>query len=103
MTSLILMAIAFIQGPGALQPGTGIVTGSVQIADGGSAAGVRVAAMAVDDPAGANLLSVTETDAGGRYRLANIPAGRYYIVAGRLDNLNYFPGGTDRTKATEVS
>lgn len=35
--------------------------------------------------------------------MINIPAGRYYIVAGRLDNLAYYPGGTDRTKAIEVS
>ncbi len=99
MIPLVMMAIALFQGPQRLQPGTGIVTGSIQAA-GGSAARVRVAAMATDDPA--NLLSVAETDAAGRFRLTDVPAGRYYIVAGRLDNLTYYPGGTDRTKATEV-
>lgn len=100
MIPLLFVAIALFQGPQRLQPGTGIVTGSIQVAGGGSAAGVRVAAMAIDDPA--NLLSVTETDSAGRFRLTNVPAGRYYIVAGRLDNLTYYPAGTDRTKAMEV-
>jgi hypothetical protein len=90
------------QGVGTLQPGTGIVTGSIQMVGGGSAAGVRVGAVPADDPTGSDLLSVTETDGAGRYRLVNIPAGRYFIVAGRLDNLTYYPGGTDRTKATEI-
>jgi hypothetical protein len=35
--------------------------------------------------------------------LTNIPAGKYFIGAGRLDNLIYYPGGTDRAKATEVT
>jgi hypothetical protein len=102
MISFLLAVMVLIQGAGALQPGTGIVSGSVQMIGGGSAAGVRVGAMAADDPAGADLLSVTETDGAGRFRLINIPAGRYYIVAGRLDNLTYYPGGTDKSKATDV-
>ena len=57
--------------------------------------------MAPDDPS--SMVSIAETDAAGRYRLTNIPAGKYFIVAGRLDQLTYFPGGVDRTKATPVS
>jgi hypothetical protein len=55
----------------------------------------------MDDPA--TMLSVTETDANGRYRLTNIPAGKYFIAAGRLDQLTYFPGATDPTKAEPVT
>jgi hypothetical protein len=68
---------------------------------GASPARVRVGAMAPDDPS--SLVSVTETDAAGHYRLTNIPEGKYFIVAGRLENLMYYPGGTDRTKATLVT
>jgi len=97
----IVIAFLLLQRPGALQPGTGIVTGTLQSENGGTAAGVRVGAMAIDDPA--SLASVTETDSAGRFRLINIPAGQYFIVAGRLDNLTYYPAGTDRDKATPVT
>jgi len=101
MISTLLIALVLLQRPGALQPGTGIVAGSVQMEGAGAAAGVRVGAMAIDDPS--SMVSVAETDAAGQYRLTNIPAGKYFIVAGKLDNLTYYPGGTDRTKATSVT
>ena len=100
MTSLVLIAMSLVQA-GRLQPGTGIVTGTIQMEGGGSVARVRVGAMAPDDPS--SLVSVTETDAAGHFRLTNIPEGKYFIVAGRLEYLTYFPGGTDRAKATEVN
>jgi hypothetical protein len=101
MIPLLLAAMMFSQGR--LQPGTGIVTGSIRITGGGSAAGIRVGAVAIDDPTGSNLVSIGETDSAGRYRLSNIPEGRYYIVAGRVNNLTFFPGGTDRTNAAEIA
>jgi hypothetical protein len=101
MISILLLTYALFQGPGRLQPGAGIVTGSVHYEGGAAAVGVRVGAMSVDDPS--SMVSVAETDAAGNYRLTNIPAGKYFIVAGRLDNLTYFPGGTDRTKAGSVT
>jgi hypothetical protein len=101
MIAILLMSVALLQAPGRLQPGSGIVTGSVHSESGSAAAGVRVGAMAIDDPS--SLVSVSETDANGRYRLTNIPAGRYFIVAGRLDQPTYFPGGTDRAKAATVA
>jgi tetratricopeptide (TPR) repeat protein len=69
---------------------------------GGSMAGVRVAVIEVDDAIGANLISLSETDAAGHFRLTNVPQGHYYVVAGRLSSFTYFPGGTDRTAAKEV-
>ena len=101
MISLLLLAMSLVQGPRALQPGTGIVTGTIQMEGGGSPARVRVGAMAPDDPS--SLVSVTETDGAGRFRLTNIPEGKYFIVAGRLEYLTYFPGGADRANARVVT
>src|SRR5262245_23985524 len=101
MISMLLLTFALLQRPGALQPGAGIVSGSVQREGGGPAAGVRVGAVAIDDPS--TMVSVTETDAGGNYRLTNVPAGQYFIAAGRLESLSYFPGGTDPAKAGTVT
>jgi 5-hydroxyisourate hydrolase-like protein (transthyretin family) len=102
MIALLLAAALTMQGAGGLQPGTGIVSGVLKTTDGRPASGVRVGAVDAEDPASTSLLSVTETDANGKYRLTNIPAGRYYIVAGRLNNLHYYPSGGDRAKAAEV-
>src|SRR5213593_2486642 len=75
----------------------GTVTGRLSTAEGGVAAGIRVSAMAAPDssktPAEATaLVSLTETDSSGRYRLENVPPGRYYIVAGLLESSTYYPG-----------
>jgi hypothetical protein len=102
MISYLLFA-AFLAGAlQGLQPGTGVVTGVIRIQGGAVAAGVRVGAVPVDDVAGASMVSVVETDASGRYRLTNIPEGRYYIVAGRIATPTYYPGGSDRAAAKEI-
>jgi hypothetical protein len=101
MISTFLITIVLLQSAGGLQPGSGIVTGSIQFEGGGPATGVRVGALPVGDPS--SMVSVTETDSMGRFRLTNVPAGKYLIGAGRLDNLTYFPGGTDQSKATVVT
>ena len=102
MIALLLAATLFIQRPGALQPGTGIVTGQLKVEGGGSAEGIRVGAVAIDDPTASSFLSVAETDAAGRFRLTNVPAGRYYIVAGRLNSLQFFPNAKTSAEATEI-
>ena len=102
MTGLLITVYLLAQFAG-LDPGTGIVTGSIKVIDGGPASGVRVAAIAIDDLDGSNLLSITETDAMGRYRLVNIPHGNYFIVAGRVSSLTYYPAGEDRAKAKEIA
>ena len=101
MISTLLVTLVLFQGPGRLQPGSGIVTGTIQFEGGGAAAGVRVGAMSIDDTS--SIVSVTETDAAGRYQLTNIPAGKYFIAAGRLNDLTYFPAVKDRTTATAVT
>ena len=102
MIALLLAAVMAVQGAGKLQPGTGIVTGILKTTDGKPAVGVRVSAVDIDDTSASSLLSVAETDSAGRYRLINVPIGHYYIVAGRLHDLHFYPEGADRSKATQI-
>src|SRR6185295_3473657 len=84
---------------------TGSVTGVVRTAGGAPAAGIRVTAMrveAVDDALRA-MASLAQTDSMGRYRLENVPPGRYYITAGRVDLPTYYPGTLDMTKGSVIS
>ena len=95
MKILFLSLLLLAQGIPVQQSGT--VTGVLRNADGKPAAGVRVSAVPQTDaleqgPASPTLSSIAETDATGRYKLENIPPGRYYIAAGRLDLPTYFPG-----------
>jgi hypothetical protein len=78
------------------QSQSGIATGIIRGLSGEPAAGVRVGARALTDSTvgigeGA-LVSLTQTDVSGRYRLENIPPGRYYIQAGLVDFPTYYPG-----------
>jgi hypothetical protein len=59
--------------------------------------GVRVSALTKPDELtdlaqSTSLSAIAETDASGRFRLENIPPGRYYVVAGRLDMPTFYPG-----------
>jgi Spy/CpxP family protein refolding chaperone len=57
---------------------------------------------AMDDALRA-MVSLTQTDSTGRYRLDAIPAGRYYIAAGRVDLPTYYPGTLEVGRGTAVS
>jgi hypothetical protein len=64
------------------------------------AEGVRVAAMARPDSledaaSGSALSSIAVTDVEGRYRLENIPAGLYLIMAGKVALPTFYPGALD--------
>jgi hypothetical protein len=65
---------------------------------------VRVAATLVPgDPSDIStsaLVSLSETDEQGRYVLENVPPGRYYIVAGRVDRPTFYPGNLDSASGT---
>src|SRR6185295_7872198 len=94
----------------ASQTDRGIVTGRLHSSDGNAASGVRVAAVPVPDsnlpstPVTALvLMSITQTDSSGSYRLENIPPGRYYITAGYVDAPMYFPGVMTSSAATIVA
>jgi hypothetical protein len=49
------------------------------------------------------ILAQTQTDADGRYRLDDLPAGRYFIVAGLLRALTYFPGVETSAEAQAIT
>jgi hypothetical protein len=88
------------------QNNTGAISGRIQTANGMSAGAVRVAALpaernlAID---GSGVVSIAETDSSGRYRLANISPGRYYIVAGPLEAPTFYPGTLNASGATTVN
>jgi hypothetical protein len=46
---------------------------------------------------------ITQTDDQGRYRLANIPPGRYWIAAGLVGLATYYPGQIDALLASVVT
>lgn len=79
------------------QLGNGVVTGVLRDATGKPVEKARVALAEVSDtgnpanPASV-LVSIATTDSSGGYRLDNVPPGRYYIVAGRVDSPTYYPG-----------
>ena len=106
MKFLLLVLLLAAQRPTSPSVGTGTVTGRLLNDDGSPAAGIRVSAMPSDN---ANeimstpiLMSQAETGGDGVYRLADVPAGRYYIIAGFVDSPTYYPRGTARTGATPV-
>jgi hypothetical protein len=110
MSSFVALAIfsggaLMAQGIPAPSQVTGSVTGVVRTAAGTPASGVRVTAMRADamEDALRAMVSLTQTDASGRYRLDSIPPGQYYIAAGRVDLPTYFPGTLDVTRGTAVS
>jgi hypothetical protein len=78
------------------QAGTGAVTGQIRLISRAAAMGVRVSVMTVTDSVESNEVTVldriTQTDRQGRYRLENVPPGRYFIVAGDLSAPTYYPG-----------
>jgi hypothetical protein len=108
VVTIVVLMLALVQVP-ATAPAAqnGVVTGQVRLPGGALASGVRVAAMAVPEansPSGAGVLvSLTQSDSSGSYRLENIPPGRYYIQAGLLDLPNYYPGVISPAAATVVS
>jgi hypothetical protein len=107
MNALLLALTLFAQGT-ALKNENGSITGVLKTSAGQPAVGVRVAAMALpestlDAVTGAAMASLAATDEAGRYRLENIPPGRYYITAGRVDFPTYFPGALDMSAGTIVS
>jgi len=96
MKALLLTAALLIQAAGQLPNQTGSVTGRLT-KNGQPAANIRVGAMVIPEAGvsvaeASSLASVVLTDADGRYRLENIPPGRYYVTAGFVDTPTYFPG-----------
>jgi hypothetical protein len=94
LNCLLLIFLFAIPWPAKSQTGTGMVKGGIRLPNGEAAAGVRVSAMRVSDqtPGAAVVLeSIVETDTSGQYSLTGISPGRYYIVAGAIQALTYYP------------
>jgi hypothetical protein len=82
----------------------GTISGVVSTSSGGPASGFRVAALRADTVSSIRaMLSIAETDSTGLYTLQNVPAGRYYVVVGRIDAPTYYPGTLDVDKALAVT
>jgi hypothetical protein len=107
MIALLPALMLFSQGTPLLSE-NGTISVVLKTSSGQPAVGVRVAAMAIpesklDAITGAEMASLVTTDEAGRYRLENIPPGRYYITAGRVDFPTYFPGALDMAYGTPTS
>lgn len=106
------LAMTLLLLQGAPRPGT--VTGQLRTLDGAPAISVRVAAMPVPTSNGKPEDGVqyftypppeasTLTDNQGKYRLTNLPPGRYYILAGAFGVPTYYPGKDTMETATAVT
>jgi hypothetical protein len=86
---------------------SGVITGRILAPDGTPASGVRVSAVSVDNAVtGAGnvmMAGLAQTDDSGRFRLEELPSGRYYIVAGPSGIASYFPGVRAETDAQPVT
>jgi TonB family protein len=108
MKKLLLVVALGASSVFATQLQTGTVSGQILSREGQAASGIRVSAMAVPEPGvpvtGATaLVGIGMTDSTGRYRLENIPPGRYYVVAGLVDFPTYYPGVSSVSGATVLN
>src|SRR5262245_4666688 len=82
----------------------GVVTGQLQTKEGAPAAAIRITAVPAPPPNikpsdGQNyyatdfnrVVSSALSDGQGRYRLANLPPGRYFVVASVFGYPTFFP------------
>jgi len=105
MKMLLLALLLVAQRPTAPALQAGTVTGRLLNEDGTPAIKIRVSAMSIPDnkTEAPTLMTLAETDSSGRYRLTDVPVGRYYIVAGFVDSPTYYPRGTGPAGATPVN
>ena len=97
LASLLGAGALLAQDAPALINQNGTIAGVLRDSSGAPAVGIRVSAMARPDEvkdllAASSFGALAETDSAGRFRLENVPPGRYYIVAGRVDAPTYYPG-----------
>lgn len=105
MKSIFMIAFLFSSLRGVPQTEAAI-TGRLLNRDGSPAANIRVMARAANDisqQADEETISFAQTDAMGRYRLENVPPGRYIISAGIVEAPSYFPGVAERSRAAVVT
>jgi hypothetical protein len=113
MMNVVLALLLLLQATAA-RPG--VVTGQLQTKDGKPASTIRITAVPAPPPNirpsdGQNYYatdfnlpaSTTLSDAQGRYRLANLAPGRYFIVARVFGYATYYPATTNADGATVVT
>src|SRR5262245_41214795 len=83
-------------------PQTATVSGRLFSTDETPVMGVRIIALDTAYPR-LNIASQAETDKDGRYRLENVPAGEYFIVADPFKIPSYYPGTGNRDDSIPVS
>jgi hypothetical protein len=100
--------------PAAARPGTAVIEGQLKTVDGQPADAVRVSALAapplnVRPQDGIQYylapppVRTVMTDRDGRYRLTNLPPGRYFVAAGIPGQDTYYPKAIDGYDATVVT
>src|SRR4051812_14617941 len=108
MIGMVFAFILLVQGAPAVA--TGVVAGQLRT---GNAPAVAVRVVAIPAPTATVKpsegqeyystqvpVSTALTDAQGRYRLTNVPAGRYFIVAG---STTYYPSTLNSDAATVIT
>jgi len=80
---------------------TGAMSGQIRTASGEDLRKVRVAVVAVSNSGKPEI--AVESNSDGSYRLENIPAGRYYVLASSIDSPTYYPGSPDVSGAKIVT
>ena len=112
MIGVALASLLLLQGATAARPG--VVVGQLQTREGAPAAAIRITALPAPPP---NILpsdgqnyyattapaSTTLSDAQGRYRLANLAPGRYFVVASVFGYPTFYPSATNADRATVVT
>lgn len=111
---LVASSPAFAQAPAASRPGTAVITGQLKTVDGMPADDVRVSALqappeTVRPQDGIQYylapppVRTVMTDKDGRYRITNLPPGRYFVAAGIPGQDTYYPDAIDGYGAKVVT
>jgi hypothetical protein len=111
MMNVVLALLLLLQATAA-RPG--VVTGQLQTREGMPAAAIRITALPAPPPNirpsdGQNYYSTVApastalSDAQGRYRLANLAPGRYFIIASVFGYPTYYPATTSADGATVIT
>ncbi|HKH72555.1 MAG TPA: carboxypeptidase-like regulatory domain-containing protein [Vicinamibacterales bacterium] len=108
----VVLALLLLLQATAARPG--VVTGQLQTREGMPAAAIRITALPAPPPNirpsdGQNYYSTVApastalSDAQGRYRLANLAPGRYFIIASVFGYPTYYPATTSADGATVIT
>ena len=101
MKTILLALTIFIPRLFQTQVANGTVSGRLLTTEGTPAIGVRVAVLPASESE--DLISLAETDSNGRFRLENVPPGRYIIMAGSVYLPTFYPGKLQRSDATPLT